>query len=301
MSPWRRVVVLVSRLRGLFARRRLARDAQQEIEMHLDLLAAQYVRAGNPPAEARRLARAKFGGVTQLQESLRDQAGFPMLESIVRDVRYALRGLRRNPGFSLIVVLTLGVGIGANAAVFSFVNAVLLRPLPYAEADRLVAVQETSPPSPFFVTPGDYVDWKERNEVFETLSGYVYSLAGLVGPSGDAELLFVAATSADFFRTLRVRPLLGRTFLPGEDRAGRDHVAVLGHGLWTRRFGGEPDVVGREITLDGRARTVIGVMPPAFEFPTGAREVWTPLVLAEASRTASPPAFCPGPAPTARR
>ena len=147
-----------------------------------------------------------------------------------------------------------------------------------------MAVQETSPPSPFFVTPGDYVDWKERNEVFETLSGYVYSLAGLVGPSGDAELLFVAATSADFFRTLRVRPLLGRTFLPGEDRAGRDHVAVLGHGLWTRRFGGEPDVVGREITLDGRTRTVIGVMPPAFEFPTGAREVWTPLVLAEASR-----------------
>ena len=284
MSPWRRVVVLVSRLRGLFARRRLARDAQQEIEMHLDLLAAQYVRAGNPPAEARRLARAKFGGVTQLQESLRDQAGFPMLESIVRDVRYALRGLRRSPGFSLIVVLTLGVGIGANAAVFSFVNAVLLRPLPYAEADRLVAVQETSPPSPFFVTPGDYVDWKGRNEVFETLSGYVYSLAGLVGPSGDAELLFVAATSADFFRTLRVRPLLGRTFRPGEDQAGRDHVAVLGYGLWTRRFGGEPDVVGREITLDGRARTVIGVMPPAFEFPTGAREVWTPLVLAEASR-----------------
>ena len=284
MSPWRRVVVLVSRLRGLFARRRLARDAQQEIEMHLDLLAAQYVRAGNPPAEARRLARAKFGGVTQLQESLRDQAGFPMLESIVRDVRYALRGLRRSPGFSLIVVLTLGVGIGANAAVFSFVNAVLLRPLPYAEADRLVAVQETSPPSPFFVTPGDYVDWKERNEVFETLSGYAYSLSGLVGPSGDAELLFVAATSADFFRTLRVRPLLGRTFRPGEDQAGRDHVAVLGHGLWTRRFGGEPDVVGREITLDGRARTVIGVMPPAFEFPTGAREVWTPLVLAEASR-----------------
>ena len=252
--------------------------------MHLDLLAAQYVRAGQPPAEARRLARAKFGGVAQLQESLRDQAGFPMLESIVRDVRYALRGLRRNPGFSLIVVLTLGAGIGANAAVFSFVNAVLLRPLPYAGADRLVAVQETSPPSPFFVTPGDYVDWKERNEVFETLSGYVYSMAGLTGPSGDAELLFVAATSSDFFRTLRVQPLLGRTFLPGEDRAARDRVAVLGHGLWTRRFGREPDIVGREITLDGRARTVIGVMPPEFEFPAGARDVWTPLVLTEASR-----------------
>ena len=284
MSPWRAVVASVSRLRDLYARRRLAREAEQEIEMHLDLLAAQYVRAGTHPAEARRLARAKFGGVAQLQESLRDQAGFPMLESVVRDVRYAVRGLRRNPGFSLIVVLTLGVGIGANAAVFSFVNAVLLRPLPYAEADRLVAVQESSPPTPFFVTPGDYVDWKERNEVFETLSGYVYGLSGLVGPSGDAELLFVAATSSDFFRTLRVQPLLGRTFLPGEDQAGRDRVAVLGHGLWIRRFGGEPDVVGREITLDGRPRTVIGVMPPAFEFPAGARDVWTPLVLTEASR-----------------
>ena len=284
MSPWRPVVVFVSRLRGLCARRRLAREAEQEIEMHLDLLTAQYARAGNPPAEARRLARAKFGGVSQLQESLRDQAGFPMLESIVRDARYALRGLLRNPSFSLIVVLTLGVGIGANAAVFSFVNAVLLRPLPYAEADRLVAVQESSPPTPFFVTPGDYVDWKERSEVFETLSGYVYGLSGLVGPSGDAELLFVAATSSDFFRTLRVQPLLGRTFLPGEDQAGRDRVAVLGHGLWIRRFGGEPDVVGREITLDGRPRTVIGVMPPAFEFPAGARDVWTPLVLTEASR-----------------
>ena len=284
MSPWRAVVAFVSRLRGLCARRRLAREAEQEIEMHLDLLTAQYARAGNPPAEARRLARAKFGGVSQLQESLRDQAGFPMLESIVRDARYALRGLLRNPSFSLIVVLTLGVGIGANAAVFSFVNAVLLRPLPYAEADRLVAVQESSPPTPFFVTPGDYVDWKERSEVFETLSGYVYGLSGLVGPSGDAELLFVAATSSDFFRTLRVQPLLGRTFLPGEDQAGRDRVAVLGHGLWIRRFGGEPDVVGREITLDGRPRTVIGVMPPAFEFPAGARDVWTPLVLTEASR-----------------
>ena len=154
MSPWPRVVAFVSRLRGLFARRRLAREAQQEIEMHLDLLTHQYIRGGNPPTEARRLARAKFGGVAQLRESLRDQAGFPMLESVLRDVRYAARGLLRSPGFSLVVVLTLGVGIGANAAVFSFVNAVLLRPLPYPEADRLVTVQESDPPAPFLVTPG---------------------------------------------------------------------------------------------------------------------------------------------------
>ncbi len=284
MSPWRAVVAFVSRLRGLCARRRLAREAEQEIELHLDLLAARYVREGNAPAEARRLARAKFGGVAQIREELRDQAGFPMLESWVRDVRHAARGLLRNPGFSLVVILTLGVGVGANAAVFSFVNAVLLQPLPYVEADRLAAVQETNPPAPFLVTPGDYVDWRERNEVFETLSGYLYSVSGLTTPAGDAELLYTVAVSADFFRTLRARPLVGRTFLPGEDRPGRDEVAVIGHGLWTRRFGGEPGIVGREIALDGRPFTVIGVMPPEFEFPPGGRDVWTPLVLTEADR-----------------
>ena len=285
MTLWRRVVGFVSRVRDFCARRRLAREAEQEIELHLDLLAAQYVRAGQPPAEARRLARAKFGGVVRIRESLRDQAGFPMLESVARDVRYAARGLLNNPGFSLVVVLTLGVGVGANAAVFSFVNAVLLQPLPYPEADRLVSVQESDPPAPFLVTPGDYVDWKERSDIFETLSGYMYSVSGLTAPSGDDELLYTVAVSSDFFRTLRVPPLLGRTFLPDEDRPGRDAVVVLGHGLWTRRFGAEPDVVGREIALDGRPRTVIGVMPPGFEFPPGGREVWTPLVLAEAARS----------------
>ena len=284
MSPWRAGVAFVSRVRDLCARRRLAREAEQEIEMHLDLLAKRYVHAGKSPAEARRLARAKFGGVAQVRESLRDQAGFPMLESVVRDVRYAARGLLRNPGFSLVVVLTLGVGVGANAAVFSFVNAVLLQPLPYPEADRLVAVQETSPPAPFLVTPGDYVDWRERNGVFEALSGYMYSVSGLTAPSGDAELLYTVAVSSDFFRTLRVRPLLGRTFLPDEDRPGRDQVVVLGHGLWTQRFGGEPDIVGREVALDGRLHTVVGVMPPEFEFPPGGRDVWVPLVLTEADR-----------------
>ena len=284
MSPWRAVVAFLSRLRDLCARRRLAREAEQEIEMHLDLLAARFARAGNAPAEARRLARAKFGGVAQIREELRDQAGFPMLESWVRDVRHAARGLLRDPSFSLVVILTLGVGVGANAAVFSFVNAVLLQPLPYVEADRLAAVQETNPPAPFLVTPGDYVDWRERNEVFETLSGYLYSVSGLTTPAGDAELLYTVAVSADFFRTLRVRPLLGRTFLPGEDRPGRDGVAVIGHGLWTLRFGGEPDIVGREIALDGRPFTVVGVMPAEFEFPPGGRDVWLPLVLTEADR-----------------
>lgn len=282
-----RFIVFVSRLRGLFTRRRLEREAEQEIEMHLDLLTARYVRAGTSPAEARRRARVKFGGVTQIKESLGDQAGFPMLESIVHDVRYSWRALLKNPSFSLIVVLTLGIGIGANAAVFSFVNAMLLQPLPFPEADRLVAVQETTWPSPMFVTPGDYVDWKEQNEVFETLSGYEYRAYGLTepaGPSGAGELLYGAATSSDFFRTLRVQPLLGRTFLPDEDQAGREQVAVLSHGLWTRRFGNQRGIVGREILLDGRAHAVIGVMPADFDFPVGDVDVWTPMMLTPSER-----------------
>ena len=202
-------------------------------------------------------------------------------------MRRCVRSLVRSPGFTLIVVLTLGVGIGANAATFSFVNALILRPMPFPDADRLVAVRETSPPSPFFVTPGDYAAWKTYNEVFETLSGYTYQSYALTEPagrSGDAELLQVAHTSSDFFRTLRVRPLFGRTFLPDEDQAGRERVVVLSHGLWTRRFGSQRGIVGREIALDGRSHTVVGVMSADFDFPVGAVDAWTPMVLTPAQR-----------------
>ena len=145
----------------------------------------------------------------------------------------------------------------------------------------------TAPPSPFFVTPGDYVDWKTHNEVFQTLSGYAFqslALTEAAGASGDAELLQLAVTSADFFRTLRARPLLGRTFLPDEDQAGRERVAVLSHGLWTRRFGSERGIVGREIALDGLSHSVIGVMPADFDFPVGAVDAWIPMVVTPVQR-----------------
>ena len=209
------------------------------------------------------------------------------LESTARDISYAIRGLLRSPGFALVVVVTLGLGLGANAAVFSFVSSLMLRPLPFPEADRLVSVQETSPPSPLFVTSGDYVDWRENNEVFETLSGYGYRAYGLTdaaGPVGDAELLFVAVTSSDFFRTLAIEPLLGRTFHPGEDQPGQEQVVVLSHGLWTRRFGSEPSIVGRDVRLEGRPHTVIGVMPVDFNFPVGNFDAWTPMVLTPQQR-----------------
>ena len=287
MSP---ITTLLARcrhfLRGIFRRHEVERELQQELDDYLDLLVDQKLAQGMTPHAARRAARLEFGGLEQVKERVRDVRLSAWFEHAAQELRRSLRSLARSPGYALVVVLTLGVGIGANAAAFSFVKSMILRPLPFLEADRLVSVQETSPPAPVFVTAGDYVDWKENNRVFETLSGYTYLAYALTERSGlsGPELLYVAATSSDFFRTLRVQPLLGRTFLPGEDEAGREQVVVLGHGLWTRRFGSNPGIVGREVTLDGRSHTVIGVMPADFDFPVGGFDAWTPMVVTEAQR-----------------
>ena len=274
-------------LRGLFRRDQVESDLRRELDSYLDMLVEQKVAEGLPPCAARRAARLEFGGIDQVAEQVRDVRLAAWVERAGREIRGSVRSLARSPGFTAVVVLTLGVGIGANAAIFSFVNALMLRPMPFPAADRLVAVQVTAPPSPFFVTPGDYVDWKTHNEVFQTLSGYAFqslALTEAAGASGDAELLQLAVTSADFFRTLRARPLLGRTFLPDEDQAGRERVAVLSHGLWTRRFGSERGIVGREIALDGLSHSVIGVMPADFDFPVGAVDAWIPMVVTPVQR-----------------
>ena len=274
-------------LRGLFRRDQVESELRRELDGCVEMLVAEKVADGMSPQEARRAARLEFGRVDQVAERVRDVRPGAWIEQTVREIQRCIRSLARSPGFTLIVVLTLGVGIGANAATFSFIHAMMLRPMPFPDADRLVAVQETSPPSPLFVTPGDYVDWKAQNDIFDTLSGYTYESYALTAPAGrfgDAEVLRVAGTSSDFFRTLRVRPLLGRTFLPDEDQAGRERAAVLSHGLWTRRFGSDRGIVGREIALDGRSHTVIGVMPADFDFPVGAVDAWAPMVLTQEQR-----------------
>nr|MBA3318217.1 ABC transporter permease [Gemmatimonadales bacterium] len=199
-----------------------------------------------------------------------------MMDQMWRDLRYALRQLGRSPVFTAIAVLTLGLGIGANTAIFSVVNAVLLRPLPYEDPARLVRIEEVRPDgSPNTVSYPNFIDWHKEAGAFQSLALFRnldFNLAG------DAEPVRVAGAlvSADFFRTLGIAPVLGRYFAEGEDRPGADGVAVISHGLWQRHFGGERDVVGRSLALDGRSLTVIGVAAAGFDYPERA-EVWIPV------------------------
>jgi hypothetical protein len=200
---------------------------------------------------------------------------------LLQDLRYGLHLAVRNPRFTAVAVLTLGLGIGANTAIFSVVNAVLLRPLPYRDAGRLVVVLESNQGKgyqSFPVSTANFLDWKEQNRVFEEIAAafdWAFNLTG----RGEPEQIRGARVSANFFRMLGVDALRGRTFLLEEDQVGRDNVVVISYGLWKRRFGSDPGVVGQTVSLDGRAYTIIGILPPDFRFATERFELWSPLAL----------------------
>ena len=255
------------RLFGVFHRGRREREFAEELESHLALHIEDNLRAGMTPEEARRVALIKLGGVTQIQELHREQRGLPMLETLGQDIRFGLRMLRKNPGFSLIAIITLALGIGANTAIFSVVNAVLLRPLPFKEPDRLVTILEMKLPQARESTasPGNFTDWKQQNTVFERLVAYTTPAFNLTG-TGDPEQLRGMKVTDGFFALLGAQPLLGRDFLPEEDQPGRNNVIILSHGLWQRRFSGDANIVNQTLTLNGQQFTLIGVMPATFQF-----------------------------------
>lgn len=199
--------------------------------------------------------------------------------TFIQDFRYALRQLRKSPGFTLVAILTLALGIGANSAIFSVVNGVLLRPLPFADADSLVRVFETVPQyGRFSVAPPNFFDWRAQNSTFERIAAYSGSSATFV-QDGNPERISGVSVSWDIFELLRVKPALGRGFTPEEDTPGNDGVIVISHGMWQRRFGGDRGVVGRAINLSGSSVTIVGVMPPPFYFPSREAEYWTPIAL----------------------
>ena len=208
-----------------------------------------------------------------------------MLDSIRQDLAYAARRLAQSPGFTLVAALTLALGIGATSAIFSVVNAVLLRPLPYPEPERLVDVAQTWKEKPAVYSPQNFLDVEAQAKSFEGLAAIDSSGVTLTG-RGDAARLEGAEVSASFFDVLRVRPLLGRGFVKGENEPGRTRVAVLGHALWQQRFGGDPKVVGQTIQIDREPRTVVGIAPPGFSHPEGA-EIWLPMTYDERFRTNS--------------
>ncbi|MCI0408155.1 MAG: ABC transporter permease [Acidobacteria bacterium] len=201
--------------------------------------------------------------------------------TLLQDVRYGLRMLLKNPGFTVVAVLTLALGIGANSTLFSVVNSVLLRPLPFPNPGRLVAVWEFVPEKGWYREPfsfPDFADWREQTKSFEKMAAYTY-VGATLGEGGDAEFVGGAAVSADLFPILSARPRLGRVFTAEEDRPGAARAVILGHGLWERRFHSSPEVLGQTILLDGESCTVVGVMPETFNFPIGGspRSYWVPL------------------------
>jgi putative ABC transport system permease protein len=203
-----------------------------------------------------------------------------MIGQMMRDARYSLRQLARTPGFTLVAVVTLALGIGASSAIFSVVNGVLLKPLPYPEPDSLVLVNEIVPQyGTFSVAPANFLDWRQQNTVFERIAAFNSDRVTYID-KGQPEMWFGAAVSWDLIDLLRVAPALGRSLRAEEDAPGKNGVVVISHGLWQRRFGGDPAVLGRSVTLSGLPATIVGVMPPGFSFPSGTTDYWRPIAIA---------------------
>jgi len=275
-----RIRALISRVRGLFHSRATDSDFAEELDSHLQLLTDENIRRGLSPDEAKRQARLKLGSASQLRQSHHDQRTFPSLESVGQDIRFALRMLRKNPGFTVVAALTLALGIGANTAIFSVVNGVLLNPLPYPDPDRLVTVDASKPNFPSgSISYPNFLDWHRMNQCFSFFA--VSRATGyLLTGAGASEELNAAAVTSDFFPLLGIKPVLGRNFAPEEDQIGVSHVVAISTGLWQRKFGGSPAVIGREISLDGKGYTVIGVFPGHLDLPMGyfnSLDVYTPL------------------------
>jgi predicted permease len=266
-------------LRQLFSRRRRFGELSEEIREHLEEKVEELVARGMSRKDAEHAARREFGNVTIAEENSREVWKWPLIEDLIADIRFGLRTLRKNPGFTLVAILTLGLGIGVNTAVFTVLNGVLLRPMPFPEAERLFLVSLSAPGGPFEVGPSlsdhHYLEFREQDRLFEHVASFEATRVNLTG-TGDPVQIPIANVTTEFFSTLRTNPEIGRGFLAGEDRPGRDNVVVLGNGLWRERFGSDPQILGKTIQLDGIARTVIGIMPSDFNFPSKA-ELWTPL------------------------
>jgi putative ABC transport system permease protein len=266
---------LVFRLRALFQREAVEAELDEELREHFERQVDKYVQAGVAPETARRRAVLEFGGVAQIKEDCRDARGVSLLENFVQDLRFGARMLRKNLGFTAVAVVTLALGIGANAAIFSALNTVLLRPLPVKEINRLVfsvALREGF--DPFGTSLVEYEAFRDRAHSFACLGIALQRSFNLV-ENGEPERIEGATIQSDYLATLGVTPILGRGFNVDEDRPGGASVALVGYGLWRRRFGGDPNVVGRSLNLEGRPTTIIGILPPAFDLPNSA-EIWVP-------------------------
>jgi putative ABC transport system permease protein len=280
MFTWARA--LASRIRTGISAKRTDQEFERELEAHLDLLTEENERRGMAREEARRAARVRLGGLTQLKETNRELQGLPFIETFLQDVRYALRMLRKNPGFTAVAVLTLALGIGANTAIFSVVYAVLLKPLPYAKAEQLFNVFEAQPQAGVMSTGWSYAnfaEFREQNRIFSEMAGSQAHQLTLTG-QGEPTVVNSSVVTPELFSLFEAQPIAGRVFSSEDGKPGAAAVAILSETLWRRALGADPKVIGRSIDLDKRAFTVVGIMPAAFRFPqvTENEQLWIPLV-----------------------
>ncbi len=273
------------RLRSLFHKKHVEQELSDELRFHLEELIHENVLIGMDTEEARYAALRELGGEDQIKEECRDMRRVNYIENFLQDVRYGLRQLRRNPGFTAVAVLTLALGIGANTAIFSVVNAVVLRPLPYPQSDRLVWIAEVIPSLNAELAGGaDYLDWRDQNKTVERMTAYDPSASFNLTGRGTPARIHAAQVSANFFQTIGVDPQIGRGFTSEEDQPHGPNTVILMQPFWQQYFGSDPQVLGKTVTLNSAPYTVVGVMPASFRFPGDTEiQMLVPLQLNETS------------------
>ena len=267
-------------LRALLRRSEVEHELDEELQGHLDQQTEQNIRLGMNPEEARVAALKAFGGVEQAKEHSRDARGVRWIEDLWQDMRYGSRMLVKGPGFTLVAVITLGLGIGVNTTIFSAMESLILHPFSLPNQNRLVVIYERNLDAGITrngVAPGNLRDWRTQSQTFERFVSWKVDFLDLAG-ADQPERVFGYRVSAGFFAALGVQPYLGRDFKPDEDTGGREQVVILKYSLWEQRFGSDPNILGQSIRLNSKAYTVIGVMPKDFKFPYGNGELWTPFV-----------------------
>ena len=274
---------MLVRLAGWCGKTRREREWTAEFESHLRMHIDDNLRAGMSAEQARREALMKFGSIESAKESMRDRATFVWIDTSWQDIRYAVRSLRRSPGFAITAILSLALGLGASLAIFTVADNLLLRPLPYRDSSQLVMVWEASRTARYdhnMVSPGNYFDWKAQNDVFPAWPVLRESRSVLI--DGDrAEEFGKQSVTADFFPLLGVQPVRGRLFTAEEDLAARstDTLLLISYRLWQSWFGGNDNVIGRKVQVNAIPRTIIGVLPPGFYFLNREIDLWEPLGL----------------------
>src|SRR5882672_10038929 len=258
--------IFSARLRAMLGREAVIHDIDEEMRLHIEMETEANIERGMSPAEARQAALRSFGNLCSVRDRAYEVRGGGMAETLLQDIRYATRVLAKHKGFTLVAVLTLALGIGANTAIFSVVNELLLRPLPFPDAQRIVMVWEVTPKGRHQNTTSraNFRSWRDQSESFEGMAAFSDQRLNLTG-AGDPEEVSVQLATPELFQVLGVEPILGRAIMQDDARSDAPGVTVLSYGFWQRRFGGDPRVVGKPIMLNGTSFTVVGVMPAGFQ------------------------------------